>query len=449
MAMLTGKGMVEYAKGKVGTPYFFGAKMEILTNALMANMHRLYPGTVTDRYMEKAKSMGNVGKINTDCSGLIGGYRNKQIGSAQLYQTASARLSVKEADKWADGVVCWRSGHVGVFSRENGKKYVYEAKGIDYGTIKSVFDPAKWSAGLTFSDIAYIYEETVSDKSSHGPNPFPEPTVNLKLGANDQMVKWVQFELNEAGYQIDIDGDFGPLTDTAVRSFQRSCKIEVDGIVGKITRQYLKADVPEDVSTTQTGYTFGVDVSKYQGVIDWTKVFRAGMRFAVLKVTQRDNTVEPSFERNYAGCRANGLAVAVYRYVYATTKQAAETEANAIIKTLEGKKLDGEVWLDMEDRSIAGIGKTALTAIIDTEAAILKEAGYKVGIYCNRDWYEHTLDSAELSKRFPFWIAKYGNNDGSWENRTDNPKDIAVAWQFTSKGHVSGIKGGVDVNLLY
>ncbi len=450
MAMLTGKGLVEYVKSKVGTPYFFGAKMEILTNNIMATMHRLYPRTVTDAYMRKAKEKGQVGKVNTDCSGLIGGYRGKQIGSAQLYQTAQKRLSVKEHKKWADGVVCYRVGHVGVFGRENGKEYVWEAKGIDYGTVRSDFDPSKWTAGLTFSDINYDYSETVEDKTSHGPNPFPEPTMNLKIGASGQMVKWVQFELNEAGYQLDIDGEFGPLTDTDVRNFQRSCKIEADGIVGKITRQYLKADASTAPATgSTTGYTFGIDVCKYQGVIDWAKVFRAGKRFAVLKATHKDNCKEIALDRNYAGCRENGVAVAVYRYVYATSIKKAQDEAYGIIRALEGKTLDGEIWLDMEDESISRIGKAALTTIIDTETTILKDAGYKVGIYCNRDWYERTLDGAGLSKRYQFWIAKYGKNDGSYEGRSDNPKDIAIGWQYSSKGRVDGISGNVDLDLIY
>ena len=448
--MKTGTGLVEYSKGKVGTPYFFGAKMETLTNNLMATMHRLYPGTVTDSYMRKAKDKGQVGKINVDCSGLIGAYRGQQIGSAQLYQTAYTRMPVKESDKWADGVVCWREGHVGVFARENGQKVVYEAKGIDYGTVRSEFDPARWKYGLTFKDMSYDYTESAQEKTWKGANPYKEPETNVRKGMKGEAVKWVQWELAEAGYSLEIDGDFGQITDSTLRSFQKSCKsreVEVDGICGRITRKYLKAD--SQTTAVPESYQYGIDVAKWNGTIDWKKVKNAGMSFAVLKVTKKDNKVEESFERNYAGCRENQIPIAVYRYVYATSVAKAEAEARAIVDTLRGKQIEGEVWLDMEDPSIAGIGKSALTLIIDQEAKILKAAGYKVGIYCNRDWYEHTLDGAELSKRYKFWIAKYGKNDGTWQNRSDNPKDIAYAWQYTSKGHVDGITGEVDMNILY
>lgn len=444
--LLTGKGLVEYCRSKLGTPYFFGAKMEILTAAVMNLMHRLYPGTVTDKYILKAKNKGQVGKENTDCSGLPGAYRKKQIGSAQLYQTAYARLSVNEYKKWADGVIPWRQGHVGVFAKEDGKYYVYEAKGIDYGTIKSVFDPAKWTCGLTFQDIVYDYSEPVENKSWKTQNPYREPTTNLKIGTKGEGVKWLQWELCEAGYDLAIDGELGPLSDTALRSFQKSCKIECDGICGPVTRRHLKADGAKQ----EENYTFGVDVAKWNGMIDWAKVFAAGKRFAVLKITRRDNQIEDAFDRNYIGCGKSGIAVAVYRYVYATSVLAAETEAKGILKALNGRRLDGEIWLDMEDKSISRIGKAALTLIIDKEAEILRKAGYRVGVYCNADWFRYILDSAELSKRYKFWIAKYGENDGSWQGRSDDPKKLgAIGWQYTSKGRVDGISGDVDLDLIY
>lgn len=237
----TGQGLVNYAKSKVGTPYFYGAKMAKLTESFMSQMHREYPSVVTDKYIAKAKNKGLVGKVCVDCSGLIGAYRKNQIGSAQLYSTAKKRLKVSDYKEWANGVVCWRSGHVGVFAKENGKYYVYEAKGIDYGVVKSVFVASKWSYGLTFSDLTYEYTNEVPG-TSKGVNPYTEPKVNLTKGAKGEGVKWIQWELNEAGYKLDVDGDFGSKTLDAVEKFQSSAKIGCDGIVGKITRTALKAN---------------------------------------------------------------------------------------------------------------------------------------------------------------------------------------------------------------
>lgn len=245
--MKTGNGLVAYAKSKIGTPYFYGCKMKPLTEAYMRQMHELYPSTVTTLYMAKARLKGMVGKVCTDCSGLIGGYRDKQIGSAQLYSTAKARLNINDYQKFANGVVLWRKGHVGVFFSVNGFPYVIEAKGINYGTVISNFKAKDWTCGLTFSDIIYEYGET-AEHSHQEPNPYIEPNRTLKKGDKGEMVKWVQWELCEAGYKNDlmkaggIDGDFGKATEKAVKAFQKSCKITVDGIVGSITRAYLKGD---------------------------------------------------------------------------------------------------------------------------------------------------------------------------------------------------------------
>ena len=81
--------LARYAISKLGTPYFYGAKMDVLTRDRMNRLHALYPNIVTMSYMQIAEQQGQIGKINVDCSGLIGAFRGKQIGSAQLYSTAS------------------------------------------------------------------------------------------------------------------------------------------------------------------------------------------------------------------------------------------------------------------------------------------------------------------------------------------------------------------------
>ena len=239
---LTGKGLVSYAKSKLGTPYFYGSKMTKLTEAFMQQMHKLYPGTVTDAYMAKARAKKQVGKVNVDCSGLIAAYTGKNLGSAQLYSSAKKRLSVNDYKNWADGVVVWRKGHVGVFFQEGGKYYVIEAKSINYGTVKSNFVKSQWSAGLTFSYMQYEYDTDVSSNATvKTDNPYKEPTKLLKKGSVGEDVKWLQWELAESGYNVEIDGIFGSQTRQALVAFQKSAKIEVDGIAGKETRKALIA----------------------------------------------------------------------------------------------------------------------------------------------------------------------------------------------------------------
>lgn len=193
---------------------------------------------------------------------------------------------------------------------------------------------------------------------------------------------------------------------------------------------------------------FGIDCAKWQGAIDWAKVKKAGVQFAILKVTQKNNTVESAFEKNYKGCIDQGIPVGVYRYVYAKTAAAATAEAKAIVSVLKGKKIPCGVWLDMEDSSIRGIGKSALNAVIAAERQVLEAAGYQVGIYCNQNWYNSVLDVDKLD--LPFWIAKYGTNNGKQQAKpVVKSKHTLWGWQYSSVGRVSGISGSVDVNVAY
>lgn len=246
MAKLTGKGLAEHCKSKLGTPYVYGAKGSYgkLTSNHLYNLINAYPKMFTNSYIVKARKF--IGRVCTDCSGLISWYTGKNIGSYQMYSTAYTRLPISSYKDFADGVVVWRPGHVGVFRWENGKPYVIEAKGINYGTVKSNFDQSKWEYGLTFKGIDYTYDKKIQG-TWKGKNPYKEPTrtiyydrLNKKVVCTGDDAKWVQWELVEAGFDIKIDGKFGPASDKALREFQQSCKIEVDGRCGPGTRGQLK-----------------------------------------------------------------------------------------------------------------------------------------------------------------------------------------------------------------
>lgn len=233
----TGQGLADYAISKLGTPYFFGSKMNVLTEAFMQQMHNAYPGTVTGAYMKKARTKGMVGKKCCDCSGLIGAYREKQIGSSQLYSTAKKRLPIANVSDFAVGTVLWKSGHVGVYI---GNGYCVEEKGINYGCVKTKVSATKWKYGLTFSDMTYSYDTKVAGTSKKA-NPYAEPTSLVKNGTRGESAKWVQFELNEAGANLTVDGIFGAKSVAELKAFQASCKITVDGICGATSRKHLKA----------------------------------------------------------------------------------------------------------------------------------------------------------------------------------------------------------------
>lgn len=239
MNKLTGKELVQFATGKLGTPYVYGAKGAdgAFTQARLNFLAKNYPSMFTAAYIAKAKKF--VGKVCCDCSGLISWCTGKVLGSAQLYATADKRGLIKDIASAPIGAILWKSGHVGVYI---GNGYCIEEKGIDYGCVKSKVSNTKFTHWLLFDYIDYDKAAT-TNTSKKSINPYADPTGSLKLGSKGDSVKWIQWELVEAGYDIKIDGDFGKITDSAVRKYQQSCKISVDGEVGQTTIKYLKNNI--------------------------------------------------------------------------------------------------------------------------------------------------------------------------------------------------------------
>jgi len=192
----------------------------------------------------------------------------------------------------------------------------------------------------------------------------------------------------------------------------------------------------------------GIDVSHWNGSINWQEV-GFEQDFVIMKISQRTST-DVRFAQYYADARSHGFTnIGGYIYNKVKTVEEAKKEADHAVEALRQKTLPFGVWLDMEDASMKRLGRQLLTEIIETEASILRQAGFRVGIYCNRDWYLNVLDSAKLSKNFVFWIARYPKNDNGTIKESLSPLDLdgCAIWQYSSKGKVAGIAGNVDMNI--
>lgn len=269
---LTGRLLSKFVTSKIGTPYVYGAKGADgpLTADKYNWLAKNYPKIFTASYKKKIADKKLVGKVCTDCSGLISWYTSKVYGSAQLYSKAYARLPIADYQSFAIGTVLYRQGHVGVYIGKNskGQHVVVEAKGIDYGTVASIVNPNKWTCGLTFDWIDYdIYNPIEPKKISYrAKNPYTAPTGLLRLNANGDAVKWLQYELIEAGFGVKfsyesvaydpliISGNFDKNTLGAVKAFQASSKLVVDGIVGPKTIAALKSDINNDIPAGKNAY---------------------------------------------------------------------------------------------------------------------------------------------------------------------------------------------------
>lgn len=187
----------------------------------------------------------------------------------------------------------------------------------------------------------------------------------------------------------------------------------------------------------------GIDVSEWQGTIDWRKVAKDGVQFAVIhagygrELSQKDK----QFERNYAGAKAAGIQVGAYWYSYANSVERGEQEARTCLKVLEGKTFELPIFFDQEyEKSILALSNKTRTDIVLKFLETVKRAGRKVGLYSSTNFITTKLQANRLTA-YPLWLAEYGSKL--------HYTGKVWAWQYTSKGWVNGIKGNVDCNHGY
>ena len=187
----------------------------------------------------------------------------------------------------------------------------------------------------------------------------------------------------------------------------------------------------------------GIDVSTWQGNIDFAKIKASGIDFVIIRagygreVSQKDNC----FERNYENAKAAGLDVGAYWYSYADSAEDAVREAKACMEVIKGKKFEYPIYFDLEEQSQFAKGKNFCDSIIKAFCGELEKNGYKAGLYCSTYYLNnYVLDS--VAKKYELWVAQYNYRC----TYTANKYGI---WQFSSKGRINGISGDVDMNYCY
>ena len=189
----------------------------------------------------------------------------------------------------------------------------------------------------------------------------------------------------------------------------------------------------------------GIDVYRGKGEIDWAKVKKDGIEFAILKLGNiydaQSNYKDSKFDTNYKNAKAQGIKVGAYIYNYCNTVNTLKKGLEWAIEKLDGKKLDLPLYLDMEDKDIQGETVASLTEQCNEFAKYVKNKGYSAGIYANKNWLTSELDPDNFDKDLSIWVAQY-NSKCTYTGNYD-------IWQYTSSGKVDGISGNVDMNYLY
>lgn len=204
-----------------------------------------------------------------------------------------------------------------------------------------------------------------------------------------------------------------------------------------------------------------IDVSSYNGVVDWKKAKSYGCQGAILKIIRKDQNRDKKFDENFTTCNENEIGWGVYNYSYATTATKAKSDMKLVCDILD--KIDKThfvygVWFDIEDKVQASLSKARIAEIINAAQGTVESRGYKFGVYTGMSYYNEHIDR-KLVKCNNWWIARYYNGNERMQIATNpdekkKPTAANIAWQYTSSGRFprvisTGNSGNFDLNVLY
>jgi GH25 family lysozyme M1 (1,4-beta-N-acetylmuramidase) len=324
------------------------------------------------------------------------------------------------------------------------------------GTTVTVTGKAAGSATITIThpdDTAVVATCAVTVKSS----PKSDKTTKLKDNSGNQLYVNENGTYREAAYadyytfdKFYIKGDvkytgWQTLSDGKVYYFT------ADGnkVTGEQVIQGAKYTFASDGSlvTSASSGTMGIDVSKWNGSIDWNAVKNSGVSYVIIRCGYRGSSQgalidDSMFTTNIKGATAAGLKVGVYFFTQAIDEVEAVEEASMVLDRIKGYKISYPVFLDVESSGgrADGISTETRTAVCKAFCATIQNAGYTAGVYANKTWFTSKINASALSS-YKIWLAQYAAAP-TYSGRYD-------IWQYSSKGQISGISGNVDMNLSY
>lgn len=203
------------------------------------------------------------------------------------------------------------------------------------------------------------------------------------------------------------------------------------------------------LQATNGNSKLGIDVSKWNGEIDWDKVKNAGVEFAIIRAGYRGSVTgslveDPYFHANMKGAAASGIPVGVYFFTQAVNEVEAVEEASAVLRLVEEYKLTYPIYIDSEgaggEGRADGLDAETRTLVCEAFCRTVSNAGYETGVYASRNWLNHNLYMDRL-QQYQTWLAEYRS--------VPLYQGYYQMWQYTSKGKINGIKGNVDINIRY
>lgn len=218
-------------------------------------------------------------------------------------------------------------------------------------------------------------------------------------------------------------------------------------ITGEQVIQGAKYNFASDGALVTGSGTMGIDVSKWNGNINWTAVKNSGVSYVIIRCGYRGSTTgalieDPKFKTNIAGAAKAGLKVGIYFFTQAVNEVEAVEEASMTIGLIKNYRISYPVFLDVESSGgrADGLDAGTRTQVINAYCQTIRNSGYTAGVYANKTWLSQKMNAGSLSS-YKIWLAQY-NTAPTYSGKID-------LWQYTSKGSVGGISGNTDMNLSY
>ncbi|MDR1241049.1 MAG: LysM peptidoglycan-binding domain-containing protein [Oscillospiraceae bacterium] len=184
----------------------------------------------------------------------------------------------------------------------------------------------------------------------------------------------------------------------------------------------------------------GIDVSAFQGFIDWPQVENSGLKFAMIRATYGISGIDARFRENMENISKTKIAAGAYHYCYAANTDEAVKEADHLVNTISSYKFHYPIAVDMEERSIANLGKQKITDIIVAFIDVLRKSNFYPMIYTTENWLRNFID-INRTLDVDIWL-------GQWSPAPNYTKNIGI-WQHSNSGNVPGIGNNINLDISY
>ncbi len=330
-------------------------------------------------------------------------------------------------------------------------------------------EPSKSPAATVTPTVTPTAKPSVSPTPSTKPSATPTATPNkakddkkTTLKSTDGETLYVKEDgkYREAKYADYYKfKEFYRLKKTTTGEYRYTGWQVIDGVTyffdkngNKVTGDQVilgaKYSFNSDGSLNKSSGSFGIDVSKWNGNIDWNAVKNSGVSYVIIRCGYRGSTTgalieDPKFRANIQGASKAGIKVGIYFFTQAVNEVEAVEEASMVLSLIKGYNITYPVFLDVESSGgrADGISVSTRTAVCKAFCQTIQNSGYKAGVYANKTWFNEKIETPSLTG-YKIWLAQYAAAPSYSRTRYD-------IWQYSSKGSVPGISGSVDMNTSY